>query len=196
MNRRSFIKRGSLYLPPLFAIGRARGQVLTLSDPASLSRTRKQSSGGVETLWIEQTAVTDYNDMNRQFAQKIKVPGAKEVSKVSIYFFQTGSRVVRIGLWSASDATGTQYGSWSDNETIPNTSSAGWVEFTFGTNPAISADCYVIIDPVSGSGAYISYKDTASGTAYEDNTYTSYDNQIGSVQEPNRDRVFRIYTLE
>ena len=193
MNRRKFLWTGAIWIPAARALSQA-----SLRSPAFVGRLNKPASGGggVETLWIEQTAVTDYNDMNRQFAQKIKVPSAKTVSKVSIYFFQTGSRVVRIGLWSAADATGTQYGSWSGNQTIPNTSTEGWVEFTFGTNPSISSDCYVIIDPVSGSGAYISYKDTASGTAYEDNTYTSYDNQIGSVQEPNRDRVFRVYTLE
>jgi hypothetical protein len=40
MNRRRFLKSGALWVPPLFAIGRARGAVLTLADPAMVGRTR------------------------------------------------------------------------------------------------------------------------------------------------------------
>ena len=44
MNRRSFIKHGALWVPPLFAIGRARGAVLTLADPAMVGRSRPAGS--------------------------------------------------------------------------------------------------------------------------------------------------------
>lgn len=196
MKRRNFIKHGALWVPTLL-LSRKSSSQFGLQSPGFVSQlSNKVSSGGVETLWIQQTAVTDYNDMSRQFAQKFKVSSAKEISKIEIYFFCTGTRVVRLGLWSASNATGTQYGSWSGSETIPNTSAVGWVTFTFATNPSVSSDCYLIIDPVSGSGAFLSYKDTVDGTAYEDENYSSYDNQIGSVQEPLRDRVFKVYTLE
>lgn len=44
MNRRRFLKSGALWVPPLFAIGRARGAVLTLADPAMVGRTRPAGS--------------------------------------------------------------------------------------------------------------------------------------------------------
>lgn len=50
MNRRSFLKSGALWVPPLFAIGRASGAVLTLADPAMVGRTRPVASASLKDL--------------------------------------------------------------------------------------------------------------------------------------------------
>jgi len=60
MNRRSFLKSG-LWAPPLFAIGRARGQAITLSDSAMVGRARPASTSSFTYYATEfDSATPDY----------------------------------------------------------------------------------------------------------------------------------------
>lgn len=77
MNRRSFIKRGALWVPPLFGISISKGAVLTLSDPAMVSASRP--SGSSFTYYA-----TSFDSVTPDYLLKSTDPGFTD-SKLGIF---------------------------------------------------------------------------------------------------------------
>lgn len=64
MNRRNFIKQGAIWVPSLFAIGRARGQAFTFRDPAF-----------VRKAVVESVKTSASDDFNRANSDPLSDPG-------------------------------------------------------------------------------------------------------------------------
>lgn len=202
MNRRSFLKSGALWVPPLFAIGRARGAVLTLADPAMVGRTRTTESAATCKLITAQSQETDndYWGLSTIWSQLLKIGSSMEICQVDLKMYvPSGSASVYVQFRSSPDAGGSQTGTDSQTVTITNTS-AEWKVFTWASNPTISSNTYLTIrtsgDPsrirsdthASAGSTHYPYTD-----ATDDANYCAYD---ATIQRGIIDLCFRIYAMQ
>ncbi len=205
MNRRSFIRRGALYLPPLFAIGRARGQALTLADPAMVGRTRSQSAPLTCQLFAQSLEDNDYFGTGTDIAQKIKVTSAIEVCQIDLkLLWQAGTTgEVKIQCWSNANKSGTQYGSDSNSIVVTSGSyfPAAYGAFTFATNPTPSSDFWICLVEVAAQdvGWRMSYNHVAGSGYYPyidataDEAYCAYGY---GANQTRTDMCFKVYTMQ
>lgn len=196
MNRRRFIKRGALWVPPLFAIGRARGQVLTLSDPASTSRTRRVAASAGCSLWIQQTTDNDYwgGIANWFMSQKIKNTSGSDITICRVDFIYhdvSGSaQDVYAKVRTGQQGVGADYGSAS---TMVNVAANfyNWVTFEWSTGkPVVPAGTDFWIGWYSPTDSHRCHSATG-GTAYEN---TSYGFWQGTTERSTYDLCFKLYT--
>lgn len=200
MNRRSFIQLGALWVPPLFAIGRARGQAITLADPAMVGRTRISSSAGC-SLWASNTIDNDYYQTTG-CAQKIKNGGSISVCQVDLLMQRAGAdATVHVELWTAATG-GSQIGADSEVLTInaAGFSTKAWGTFTFSTAPSPTTDFWIRLELDTGTIPrwQVDYEHaTNDGTHYpftdasDDAAYCAY---AFSANRTKSDFTFKVYT--
>lgn len=191
--RRKFIKYGAfgIFVP----------EAIRAAQPFLVNRRKAfQPSGGTTcTLWsspILQQQTTD-NDFwaTSPLAQFLKITASGTVCKVRAKLSRPGTdETVNIGFWSMPDGTGTQTGTTSNNVTINvGTGSAIFFDFTWASNPTLTADIYMVMKAVTANGYRWQADTVAGGTGYQDTTYASYEN--GIIRNTS-DYCFEIWTLQ
>lgn len=173
MNRRRFLKSGALWVPPLFAIGRARGQVLTLADPAMVGRTRNATSASCDSIIQQNDDSANGGGVSTSLAQvrlgvRFQASSSYAICKagVRITMNETDSDVYIEIRNDATDSVGSLAGT-SDaiaGTTIGSVSDT-WVEWTFGTPCSVTASSYYWV---------MIYRPTTSGTNNMSWYYNNY----------------------
>lgn len=196
MKRRDFIKQGALWVPSLFAIGKARGQAFTFRDPAFVRKSSPASAAC--TLWKSQTVNNDYwgGSVDRYQSQKIKNDSGSAITICQVdFWFLNGASAndVYVKARTGYDNTGSDIGSASATVNVAS-SYNDWITFTWASgNPSISAGTDFFI------GYYASQSFTArvasdtsapNGQYYEDTTYSFFSSATNYTES---DMIFRIY---
>lgn len=159
MNRRNFIKKGAIWVPSLFAIGRARGQAFTFRDPAFVRKTVAGSSCATtdtsiphdELLEGFQTASTGYENTWVQYGTTANITAYADTSALTTGK-PTGACDRAWKLVIPSDGTET-YAKWTRGSGI-------------STGTTIDTVFYVYLSalPANGKSLYIL---SLSGNSYD-----------------------------
>lgn len=139
MNRRSFLKSGALWVPQLFAVGLARGQVLTLSDHAMLGRARRTSQNNGLL-----TSLSAYWGMNEASDGSGNV--TREDSHGTADLTDNNSTPAGAGIISNGcdfESSNTEYLSSTDNAVL-----------SVGSGVSFSFSCWVKLESKAVSPAY------------------------------------------
>lgn len=126
MKRREFIKQGALWVPTLFAIGKARGQALSLRDPAFVRKASVGSSCATtdtsiahdELLEGFQTASTGYENTWVEYGTTANITAYADTSALTSGK-PTGACDRAWKLVVPSDGTET-YAKWTRGSAISN----------------------------------------------------------------------------
>lgn len=111
MNRRRFLKLGSVFVPAAFAVGHAKGQAFTFHDQAFMERSKPASApAGCDTLRDSATtassaSTTCFNTSSRYYvAQRFTASASYSACKARFYCSLTGSISASLyaQLWSAT----------------------------------------------------------------------------------------------
>lgn len=167
MNRRRFLKSGALWIPPMFAIGRARGAVLTLSDPALLGRTRRtaQTNGLL-------TSLSAYWGMNESSDGSGNV--TREDSHGSADLTDNNSTPSAAGIISNGcdfELANTEYLSSSDNAAL-----------SVGSGVSFSFSCWVKLESKAVSPAYNMIVNKIGATTTSNEYSLSYRGSVDRFQ--------------
>lgn len=167
MNRRRFLKSGALWVPPLFAIGRARGQVLTLSDGAMVSRTRSVAASSSFVLGLNsEGSASDTWGADTAIYYKVTASASGSLSKAYVYSGSTAAGVVKVALYgpeiSGLPTNAEQIGV---SDSITYGGSAGWYPAGGASisGSVTSGTVYYIVVMISSSSPTITEKHNAGG---------------------------------
>ena len=138
MKLRDFIKNGAIWVPSLFAIGRARGQAFTFRDPAFVRKAAEASVGPCTTQQVNLTG----NDANQSLGDSsanvycaTKWTASANYTACSVWLQlrnYTGSAPtnnIRAGIWSDSgDNPSALLGGWTSYYSADIANSPTWTD--------------------------------------------------------------------
>ena len=152
MKRRDFIRHGTLWVPTLFSIGRARGQAFTFRDPATVRTSDAPTAtcpadGSPSVVQTSSAGFDKVGNITDQYYVGQYWPNdqpERKICKVTFSYEKSGSPASKVWICQIFTLTGNDLNTVvangaSNTVTGLNAGTQTDVQFTFATPPTLAA---------------------------------------------------------
>lgn len=138
----------------------------------TFTTTAVGGGGGTCTVLLAQDTQSGSGTLSANFSQQFTLGASATICKARFYLDGTGTYKVQIR--DASNGGGTQQG--TDSQTVSVTSTPGFYDVTWSSNPSLSAGTYYLY-PVTVTGGQNLYHNFvgSGGKAYDPNLHAAWD---------------------